>query len=241
MARTMRTETDHAHDETAETLPGADVDCRAQPPPAAIRTAGRRHSRWPDPIQVVFDKDPAARNIFEVLLYPSVHAVVLHRLAHALYRRGVPVIPRLISQLARLLTGGIEVHPGAIIGHRFFIDHGSGVVIGETSEIGDDVMLYHQVTLGATGWWKARRNGGRKRHPTIEDGVTIGVGASILGPVTIGAHSKIGALAIVTEDVPPNSVVVGPRASYLIRDGRRVDHQPVHQLGDPPDLRDYSI
>lgn len=237
----MRTETDRTHNETSETLPRNDLDGHPRPPPAAKPPAAGRRSRWPDPIQVVFDKDPAARNIFEVLLYPSVHAVVLHRLAHALYRRGLPVIPRLISQVARLLTGGIEVHPGAIIGHRFFIDHGSGVVIGETSEIGDDVMLYHQVTLGATGWWKTSRDGRRKRHPTIENGVTIGVGASILGPVTIGAHSKIGALAIVTEDVPPNSVVVGPRASYLIRDGRRVDNQPVHQLGDPPDLRDYSI
>ncbi len=241
MARTMRTETDRTHDEAAEPSSGNNVDGRAQPPPAAIPAAGGRRSRWPDPIQVVFDKDPAARNILEVVMYPSVHAVMLHRLAHVLYQSDVPVIPRLISQLARLLTGGIEIHPGAIIGRRFFIDHGSGVVIGETSEVGNDVMLYHQVTLGATGWWKTSHNGRRKRHPTIEDGVTIGVGASILGPVTIGAHSKIGALAIVTEDVPPNSVVVGPRASYLIRDGRRVDNQPVHQLGDPPDLRDYSI
>jgi serine O-acetyltransferase len=190
---------------------------------------------------VVFDKDPAARNVLEVLLYPSVHALFFHRIAHWLYRRRVPVIPRAVSQFARWITGGIEIHPGARIGERFFIDHGSGVVIGETSEIGDDVMLYHQVTLGATGWWRHDRNHRAKRHPTLEDGVTIGVGASILGPVTIGARSRIGALSIVTEDVPPDSVVVGPRASYLVKHGRRVPRQPVHQLELPPEHHDYAI
>ncbi len=197
--------------------------------------------RWPEPIQVVFDKDPAAKNIFEVMLYPSVHALLAHRLAHWLYSRRVPVIPRFISQLARLLTGGIEIHPGAQIGRRFFIDHGSGVVVGETAVIGNDVMLYHQVTVGATGWWRRDVRQLKKRHPTIEDGVTIGVGASILGPVTVGARSKIGALAIVTEDVPPDSIVVGPRATYVVKGGRKGGHAPVHQLGEQSESSDYVI
>jgi serine O-acetyltransferase len=171
----------------------------------------------PDDLSVIFDKDPAARGP-EVLLYQGLHAVLLHRLAHALWVRGVPFIPRLISQLARLITGGIEIHPGARIGRRFFIDHGTGVVIGETAEIGDNVMLYHQVTLGATGWWKDMKSGVRKRHPTIEDDVVIGVGASILGPVTIGRGSKIGALALVLESVPANSTVVAAPAMLLKRE-----------------------
>ena len=196
--------------------------------------------QWPDWIQVVLDKDPAARNVVEVLLYPSVHAVFFHRIAHWLYRRRIAVLPRLISQVARFLTGGIEIHPGATIGQRFFIDHGSGVVIGETAEIGDDVMLYHQVTLGATGWW--RTDGGRtKRHPTIEDDVVIASGANILGPVIIGARSKIGALALVSEDVPPDSVVVGPRARLLSTDGPSGDSRPLSQLGDQADELDYTI
>jgi len=171
----------------------------------------------PDDVQVIFDKDPAAKNLAEVLTYQGLHAILLHRVAHALYVRGVPFLPRLISQIARLLTGGIEIHPGAKIGKRFFIDHGSGVVIGETTEIGDDVMLYHQVTLGATGWWKDMKEGRVKRHPTIEDHVVIGVGATILGPVTIGRGSKIGALSLVLHDVPPNSVVVSQPAQVLRR------------------------
>jgi serine O-acetyltransferase len=137
--------------------------------------------------------------------------------AHYLYDRSVPFAPRLISQVARVLTGGIEIHPGATIGRRFFIDHGSGVVIGETAEIGDNVMLYHQVTLGATGWWKDIKSGRRKRHPTIEDNVVIGVGASVLGPVTIGAGSKIGAMALVIDSVPPGSIVVHSPGTVLTR------------------------
>lgn len=179
-----------------------------------------KHTIWPDDIDVIFEKDPAARNIFEVLTYQGLHAVLWHRLAHALYQARVPFLPRLISQLARIATAGIEIHPGARIGKRFFIDHGTGVVIGETAEIGDNVMLYHQVTLGATGWWKHRGDGRVKRHPTIEDHVTIGVGASILGPITIGHDSKIGAMALVVQSLPPHSIVVAQPAQMLDRGGK---------------------
>jgi serine O-acetyltransferase len=208
------------------------VALRAAPVAARLeaeRERRREREQWPrrklwgiiplpDDISVIFDKDPAARNLLEVLTYQGLHAILLHRLAHALWVRGVPFIPRLISQIARLITGGIEIHPGAKIGRRFFIDHGTGVVIGETAEIGDNVMLYHQVTLGATGWWKDMESGRKKRHPTIEDNVVIGVGASILGPVTIGRNSKIGALALVLESVPPNSTVVAAPAVLLKRE-----------------------
>jgi serine O-acetyltransferase len=195
----------------------------------------RQRFRWPDAIDVVFEKDPAALSVFEVLLYQGLHAVLFHRVAHALYRAHLPILPRLVSQMARLLTGGIEIHPGAKIGKRFFIDHGSGVVIGETAEIGNNVMLYHQVTLGATGWWKNMGPNRRvKRHPTIEDNVTIGVGASILGPVTIGHNSKIGAMALVLEDVPPNSVVVAKPAELLVMRGKPLPkHQELTQGWEP--------
>src|ERR1700681_4419949 len=141
-------------------------------------------------IDTVFERDPAAKSRLEIVLcYPGVHAILLHRFAHRLYQWNVPLLARIISQFSRFLTG-IEIHPGATIGRRFFIDHGSGVVIGETAEIGDNVMLYHQVTLGATGWWKDLKSGRVKRHPTIEDDVVIGCGASILGPITVGARSE---------------------------------------------------
>lgn len=148
-------------------------------------------------------RDPAARGGVEIaLLYPGLHAVWSHRVAHALWRRGRRFPARAISQVTRWLTG-IEIHPGARIGRRFFIDHGMGVVIGETAEVGDDVMLYHGVTLGG------RTRDGGKRHPTLEDGVAVGAGAKILGPVVIGAHSVIGANAVVTKDAPADSVLVG--------------------------------
>lgn len=197
----------------------------------------RRRTIWPGAIDVVFEKDPAAHNIFEVLTYQGLHALTSHRIAHALYRMHIPVLPRLLSQIARVFTGGIEIHPGARIGKRFFIDHGTGVVIGETAEIGDNVMLYHQVTLGATGWWKHSNDGRKKRHPTIEDNVTIGVGASILGPITIGHDSKIGAMALVVESLPPHSVVVAQPAQLLQRRGAATD---LHGLRDDS-LPDYQI
>jgi len=154
-------------------------------------------------IDTVFRRDPAARSVLEIVLcYPGFHAVVLHRMAHRLYRAGWFTPARMISQLSRTLTG-IEIHPGARIGRRFFIDHGMGVVIGETSEIGDDVLLYQGVTLGGTG-----KDTG-KRHPTIGDGVVIGTGAKILGNIRIGDHAKVGAGSVVVRPVPDHSTVVG--------------------------------
>ena len=154
-------------------------------------------------IQVVFERDPAARNVLEVIFtYPGFHALFFYRMSHALWTKGMKVFGRLLSNIGRFYTG-IEIHPGARIGRRFFIDHGMGVVIGETSEIGDDVTIYQGVTLGGTSRSK------EKRHPTVEDGVLIGVDATILGPVTIGRNSKIGSGSVVLDNVPPDCTVVG--------------------------------
>jgi serine O-acetyltransferase len=154
-------------------------------------------------IDTIFREDPAAKSVLEILLcYPGLHAILLHRIAHRLYRWNLPLLPRLLSQFARFLTG-IEIHPGATIGRRFFIDHGDGVVIGETTEIGDDVLLYQGVTLGGTGKEKG------KRHPTIGNCVVVGTGAKVLGNITIGDHVKIGAGSVVIRPVPPHSTVVG--------------------------------
>ncbi|HAR62745.1 MAG: serine O-acetyltransferase [Candidatus Margulisiibacteriota bacterium] len=155
-----------------------------------------------DNIIAAFRGDPAAKNIFEVLLYQGIHAIWLHRIAHFLWNLGLPFFPRLISQISRFLTG-IEIHPGAKIGKYFFIDHGMGVVIGETAEIGDNVIIYHQVTLGGTGKEKG------KRHPTVGNNVIIGAGAKVLGAIKIGNNCKIGADAVVIKDVPNNSTIVG--------------------------------
>ncbi|MCL4303060.1 MAG: serine O-acetyltransferase [Anaerolineae bacterium] len=154
-------------------------------------------------IQSVFDRDPAARTWLEVLLcYPGLHAIWGHRLTHWLWVHGAKLLARWLSQIMRSLTG-IEIHPGATLGPRFFIDHGMGVVIGETAEIGADVTLYHGVTLGGTSWQKG------KRHPTLGNGVVVGAGAKILGPIMVGDNSRIGANAVVVKPVPPDSVVVG--------------------------------
>jgi len=153
-------------------------------------------------IHAIFEKDPAARNLAEVLSYPGLHAICLHRIAHALWRLGVKTPARWLSHLTRLLTG-IEIHPGAQIGLGFFIDHGMGVVIGETTVVGDDVLMYHNVTLGGT----SRRR--EKRHPTIGNGVVLSPGAKILGDITVGDGAKIGPNAVVRNDVPPGAVVVG--------------------------------
>ena len=162
-------------------------------------------------IQSVFHRDPAARNAFEVLTcYPGLHAIWLHRLSGWLWLAGWKWLARLVSNFGRWLTG-IEIHPGAKIGKRFFIDHGMGIVIGETAEIGEGVMLYHGVTLGGQVLTQT------KRHPTIGDNVTIGAGAKVLGPVTIGAGSAVGANAVVTKDVPENSIAVGIPAKFRPR------------------------
>ncbi len=154
-------------------------------------------------IKVIYDNDPAAKNFFEVILcYPGLHALIFYRLAHRLHKWHIPLIPRMISYLTRIITG-IEIHPGAVIGRRFFIDHGEGIVIGETSVIGDDVLIYQQVTLGGTG-----KDTG-KRHPTIGNKVIIGAGAKVLGNITIGDNVRIGAGSVVIEDVPEHSTVVG--------------------------------
>ena len=168
----------------------------------------------PGSVRAAYRKDPALRgsHVAEVVLYPGLWALWSHRLTSRLWRAGVPFLPRLISQVTRALTG-IEIHPGATIGSRVFIDHGAGVVIGETAEIGDDVMMYHGVTLGGHGWWADRK--GSKRHPTIGANVTLGVGAAVLGPVTIGENSRIGPYAVVIDDVPPNSIIVSPKGRRL--------------------------
>ncbi|MBU1089179.1 serine O-acetyltransferase [Patescibacteria group bacterium] len=168
-----------------------------------------------DWISTAIRKDPSLQGglrPLEILLYPGMWALIFHRIAHPLFLLKIPFIPRLLSQIARILTG-IEIHPGAKIGKRFFIDHGYGVVIGETTEIGDDVMIYHDVTLGALGWWKA--NGKAKRHPTIGDKVVIGAGAKILGPVRVGDGAKIGVAAVVIRDVPAKAVVAGSLGKLL--------------------------
>jgi len=159
--------------------------------------------RIKEDIRTVFERDPAARNIFEVITsYPGFHAIIFHRIAHFLWKRGEKTLARFISHIGRFLTG-IEIHPGAVIGRRFFIDHGMGVVIGETTEIGDDVLLYQGVVLGGTSTEK------KKRHPTIGNNVVIGAGAIVLGAIKVGDNSKIGAGSVVIKDVPPCSTVVG--------------------------------
>jgi len=169
--------------------------------------------RLKEDIETVFERDPAARSLIEVLLcYPGLHAVWFHRLAHWLWNRNLKLLARLVSHISRWLTG-IEIHPGAKIGRRFFIDHGMGVVIGETTEIGNDVTLYHQVTLGGTSTKKG------KRHPTIGNNVVIGAGAKVLGPVKVGDNCKIGANSVVVKDVPPNSTVVGIPGKVVRREG----------------------
>lgn len=175
----------------------------------------------------IFREDPAAKSRLEIVLcYPGFHAILLHRIAHRLYKANVPLLPRLISQISRFLTG-IEIHPGATIGRRFFIDHGMGVVIGETAEIGDDVLLYQGVTLGGTG------NEQGKRHPTLGNNVVVGTGAKVLGSIRVGNNVKIGAGSVVVRSVPDYSTVVGiPGRIVRMRNvaGGVLDHG---QLPDP--------
>ena len=178
-------------------------------------------------VSSVFERDPAARHTLEILTcYPGVHAVLILRVSHRLWRAGLKWAARLLSHIARFLTG-IEIHPGATIGRRFFIDHGMGVVIGETAEIGDDCTLYHGVTLGGTTWEKG------KRHPTLENGVVIGAGAKVLGPLNVGANARIGSNAVVVRDVPANATVVGipGRVVQAVDEKFRQRAETAHKLG----------
>ena len=168
-------------------------------------------------IRSVFDRDPAARNMFEIITcYSGVQAVIIYRLTHLLWRYKLYWLARFISTFARLITG-IEIHPGAVIGRRFFIDHGMGVVIGETSEIGDDCMIYHGVTLGGTSWDK------EKRHPTLMDGVIIGAGAKILGPVTLGKNVRVGSNSVVVRSIDDNETVVGIPGRVVRKKSSEID------------------
>jgi serine O-acetyltransferase len=189
-------------------------------------------ARWREDIACVRGRDPAARGTLEIVLtYPGVHALFYHRFAHALWRRGLRFPARLLSWFARLVSN-IDIHPGAAIGRRCFIDHGAGVVIGETAVLGDDVTLYHGVTLGGTSWSPG------KRHPTLGDGVLVGAGAKILGPITVGAGARVGANSVVVEDVPDGMTVVGipGRIVREVRDRRLIDGRidlEHHLIPDP--------
>lgn len=182
-----------------------------------------------DDFAVAFERDPAARNRLEIVLcYPGLHAILFHRVAHNLWRHGMKLLARFVSHIARALTG-IEIHPGATIGRRFFIDHGSGVVIGETAEIGEGVVLYQGVTLGGVSMSKG------KRHPTIGNEVVIGAGAKVLGPVTIGDHAMIGSGSVVVKDIPEGGVAVGVPAKVISRrhlSGRKISLRH-DQISDP--------
>lgn len=169
-------------------------------------------NRLSEDINCVFERDPAARNFFEVLTtYPGVHAVLFHRMSHKLWQGGFRWLARWLSTFARWITG-IEIHPGAHIGRRFFIDHGMGVVIGETAEIGDDCTLYHGVTLGGTSWEKG------KRHPTLKNDVVMGAGAKVLGPIVLGDGARVGSNAVVVKDIPANSTVVGVPGRTVVKE-----------------------
>lgn len=182
-----------------------------------------RHLR--EDIVTVLKKDPAARSIAEVLTYAGFWALFHHRIAHRLHRCGLRLPARILSQWSRFLTN-IEIHPGATIGRRFFMDHGAGIVIGETAVIGDDVLMYHQVTLGGTSLERT------KRHPTVGDNVLLGMGAKVLGNITIGDGARIGANAVVTHDVPSNTSVVGVPGRILVQDGTHISERPTSQVMD---------
>ena len=182
-------------------------------------------------VNAVRDRDPAARSFLEVLLlYPGVKAIRMHRRAHFYYKHGLVFLARYVSQRAARKTG-IEIHPGATIGRRLVIDHGTGVVIGETTEIGDDVLIYQGVTLGGTG-----KDTG-KRHPTIGNNVMISAGAKVLGPFKIGDNSRVAAGAVVLEEVPPNSTVVGVPARVVRQDGKKVNSQNLDQIHIPDPVK----
>jgi serine O-acetyltransferase len=182
-------------------------------------------NRLREDIRSVFERDPAARTSWEVLTcYPGVHALLIHRLAHWFWSHQLRWLGRFVSHFGRFISG-VEIHPGATIGRRFFIDHGMGVVIGETAVIGDDVTLYHGVTLGGTSWVKGRR------HPTLENGVVIGAGAQVLGPITIGARAKVGSNAVVVKDVPAGTTAVGNPARIIDTELAQKREEKAGQMG----------
>ncbi len=186
-------------------------------------------------INTIFEKDPAAKSVIEVLLcYPGFHAIIMHRLAHYLYKKRLPLIPRVMSQVSRLFTG-IEIHPGATIGRRFFIDHGMGVVIGETTEIGDDVLVYQNATLGGTGKEKG------KRHPTLGNHVVVGAGAKVLGAITVGDNVKVGAGSVLVRSVPANTTIVGIPGRVVMSHGQRLTAEEELQHGHLPDPEAQAI
>lgn len=189
-------------------------------------------NRMKEDIATVFEQDPAARSVLEVVLtYSGLHAVWSHRIAHALFINNLFFLARVVSQISRFFTG-IEIHPGAKIGRRFFIDHGMGVVIGETCEIGDDCIIFQGVTLGGTGKEKG------KRHPTLGNNVLVATGAKVLGSITLGDNSKVGAGSVVLKDVPENATVVGIPGKVVVLDGVRVKQNLNHQnIPDPVDER----
>ena len=187
-------------------------------------------ARIKEEIAVVFERDPAARNAWEVITcYPGFHALLVHRLAHSLWGARLRWLARLVSHCGRFLTG-VEIHPGAQIGRRFFIDHGMGVVIGETAEIGNDCTLYHGVTLGGTSWHKG------KRHPTLGNGVVLGAGAKILGPITIGDGARIGSNAVVVKNVPPGATAIGIPARIVEKEAN--DHSGFSAYAVGSDMND---
>jgi serine O-acetyltransferase len=185
--------------------------------------------RLHEDIKAIFERDPAARSILEVIFcYPGLHAVWIHRISHWFWTHKLFFLGRLLSHMGRFFTG-IEIHPGATIGRKFFIDHGMGVVIGETAEIGNNVTLYHGVTLGGVSWEKV------KRHPTVEDNVVIGSGAKVLGPFTVGSGSRIGSNSVVVKEVPPNSTVVGVPGRVVMAAEKRAEKTELDhgKLPDP--------
>ena len=199
--------------------------------------------RVQEDILCVFDRDPAARTALEVFFcYPGIHAILFHRLNHALWNLGLKWLARFLSTLARWVTG-IEIHPGARIGRRLFIDHGMGVVIGETAEIGDDCTLYHGVTLGGTSWEKG------KRHPTLSNNVVIGAGAKVLGPITVHDSARIGSNSVVVNDVPAGATVVGVPGRVVAKEDKQLHREIARKLGfdaygasaDMPDPEAFAI
>lgn len=201
----------------------------------AIRM-GECLARMREDVAVVVDRDPSAHSMAEAILSPHLIALWLHRVSHELYNAHRPLSARLLFLLGRRLSGGIEIHPGASVGRRLFIDHGCGTVIGETAVIGDDVTLYHQVTLGALGWWRDnRRPPGQRRHPQLGSRVVVGANTVILGPVVIGDAARIGAKAFITEDVPPSAVVVGDRSRIVGRPSHVGAVRPANSLARPGD------